>query len=124
MKFAIPFPSVKDSGVVPSGNPVNAEPSPVNEPLNEPVSLVSATNPEPYINWLDPANILSDVREPSTVTAVKPANVVDVAPNATVVEPIVTLLATNCEFATPDNAPPNVITGSTVSPSEVNVKPF
>ena len=123
MKSAIPFPSVNEFGVVPSGNPVNNEPSPTNEPLNEPVSIVSATNPDPDIIWLDPNNTLSADKE-SDVIAPTPAKFAAVAPNATVVEPIVTLLATNCEFATPDNAPPNVITGSTVSPSEVNVKPF
>ena len=46
------------------------------------------------------------------------------APNATDVEPSVTALFDNCAFVTFAKAPPNVIVGSTVSPSDTNVIPF
>jgi len=83
---------------VKSGKLVVPTNSPANEPVNDPVA--------------------------SAPVKVKPATVAAEAPNATEVEPIVTLLFDNCEFVTFASAPPNVSVGSTVSPSEVNVIPF
>jgi len=70
--------------------------------------------------------VKSPLNEPVALTPVnvKPAIVAAVAPNDTDVDPSVTALFDNCAFVTFAKAPPNVIVGSTVSPSEVNVKPF
>ncbi len=75
--------------------PVNPEPSPLNEPVNEVDS-----------------------------TLVKPTCEAAVAPNATEVDPSVTLLLDNSPLVTFAKAPPNVIVGLTLSPSDDNVIPF
>ena len=73
--------------------PVNPEPSPTNEPVNEPVILVFATNPE--LLMLVATNAV-DVNED------KPVTVVAVLPNVNAVLPsVVTPAVDNIAFDTP-----------------------
>ena len=98
-----PFPDTR------SGRSVVPTNSPVNEPVKLPVILVSATAPL-FIKFV--------AVTPVDVTDVNPANEAAEAPNATDVEPSVTALFDSCAFVTFAKAPPNVIVGSTVSPSD------